>query len=435
MFYDERINAECGKIYRRGIICAVLFSVFYALVRMLVTEFSAKNYMAELFVSVCGIVILLIGLVRFYGGADERQESEKHAFYLNAGKFMIIAAISGYALTLPFVRGRNDFPVNHFILVLEMLGYMYFFYSFKSREINFNYTFIAEDKKTYYTNVCKNIGKLAAVLLLPFVIAAFLDYSVNGSFLRFWSVLNGYLFSVLGLGLEYLFISWVEKLSYEDESERLIKKGTLVAFLFWFALILMSEAISLYQVYVLEYIHEMQDIIGNIGEFVSELSYRQMYFSFAITAFSAVVLCHVMAAVPDMSKVKKSVRAYLILKVIAFLYSLFVNVPFRYIDALEIQTRNLVMDIHSTINFILFLLTALALSMGAHALWKEKKMPRVLMLLPLFPLIGDLIINIASTYQRTWVMACAVIACVLSVGGGALALVLFKKRDAKYLGD
>ena len=168
---------------------------------------------------------------------------------------------------------------------------------------------------------------------------------------------------------------------------------------------------------------------------MSALSYRQMYFSFAITAFSAVVLCHVMAAALEIPKVKKSVCAYLILKVIAFLYSLFVNVPFRYIDALEIQTRNLVMDIHSTINFILFLLTALALSMGSYALWKEKKMPKVLMLLPLFPLIGDLIINIASTYLHTWVMACAVIACVLSVGGGALALVLFKKRDAKYLGD
>lgn len=33
MFNDERINAECGKIYSRGILLAVLLTLVYAAVR------------------------------------------------------------------------------------------------------------------------------------------------------------------------------------------------------------------------------------------------------------------------------------------------------------------------------------------------------------------------------------------------------------------
>ena len=33
MFNDERINAECGKIYSRGILLAVLLTLVYAALR------------------------------------------------------------------------------------------------------------------------------------------------------------------------------------------------------------------------------------------------------------------------------------------------------------------------------------------------------------------------------------------------------------------
>jgi len=33
MFHDERINAECGKIYSRGILFAVLVTLLYTVSR------------------------------------------------------------------------------------------------------------------------------------------------------------------------------------------------------------------------------------------------------------------------------------------------------------------------------------------------------------------------------------------------------------------
>ena len=33
MFYDERINTECGKIYRKGILMAVLTTLLYVVSR------------------------------------------------------------------------------------------------------------------------------------------------------------------------------------------------------------------------------------------------------------------------------------------------------------------------------------------------------------------------------------------------------------------
>lgn len=429
MFYDERIHAESGKIYKRGIFLAVLAAIAYALIRMLSTGFAAKNYMAELFVAVCGICILLGGLVRFYGAADERTESEKHTYYFNAGKLMIIAAISGYALTLPFVRQGNDFPANHFIIILEMLGYMYFFYSFKSRDINFNYTFIAEDKRAYFGRVFENIGKLAAVLLLPFVISAFLDFSVNGSFLRFWSVLNGYLFSVLGLGLEYLLISWIEKLSYEDESENLLKKGTIIAAITWFILFIISEALEVWQYYVMEHSREFSDIIQSFGAYLSELSYRKMYLSYGMTAVSAVLLCHIMSAVPDVKAVRKGVWFYFVAKTVSLVWSLSGNIVFMYFDLMDVEKRNTLSAVNTFAHFVLLLICAGSLATGARALVKAKRMSSVLVFLPFLSMVGDILVRTFSEYQHEWLMPGIIIVSLFNIVGCVLAFCLFKKRD------
>ena len=66
MFYDERINNECGRIYKRGIIYAVLVTLIYGVFRSL-PFIAAKEYncifsILEAAIILCGAVILLVGM-------------------------------------------------------------------------------------------------------------------------------------------------------------------------------------------------------------------------------------------------------------------------------------------------------------------------------------------------------------------------------------
>ena len=106
MFNDERINQESGKIYQRGILIATIVALIYGAVRAwylnVQGDLSVKYLFTELFIVVCGAVILLVGALRFIKIQDERTVFEKHRYYLTAGKVFLIAALSGHALTIPF---------------------------------------------------------------------------------------------------------------------------------------------------------------------------------------------------------------------------------------------------------------------------------------------------------------------------------------------
>ena len=88
-FYDERINYESGRIYQWGILWAVLYTAVFALSRLLFlgnTEgVSVSLFIAEITVIGFGAVILLVGLIRWGLGRDERRVAEKHRYYLPAG--------------------------------------------------------------------------------------------------------------------------------------------------------------------------------------------------------------------------------------------------------------------------------------------------------------------------------------------------------------
>ena len=84
MFNDERINAECGKIYKRGILLAVLVTLAYALSRTVTLAIQGTLQVVftytEFVILLYGGGILLTGVFRFYKDRDERVEFEKHAF-------------------------------------------------------------------------------------------------------------------------------------------------------------------------------------------------------------------------------------------------------------------------------------------------------------------------------------------------------------------
>ena len=127
-FDDERINYESGRIYQWGILWAVLYTVVFALSRLLflgnAEGVSLSLFISEIAVIASGAVILLIGLIRWGLGRDERRVAEKHRYYLTAGKVFLITAVAGYALSIPLRShsGLNDYATNELLMQLEVLG-------------------------------------------------------------------------------------------------------------------------------------------------------------------------------------------------------------------------------------------------------------------------------------------------------------------------
>ena len=74
MFNDERINAECGKIYSKGILFAVIITLIYTVSRT-ITLFIQNTFHSfvtytEAVILILGIGILLVGTIKFRVGGD-----------------------------------------------------------------------------------------------------------------------------------------------------------------------------------------------------------------------------------------------------------------------------------------------------------------------------------------------------------------------------
>lgn len=248
MFNDERINTESGKIYRLGILLATLFVLAYGGLRCahlsLMGELHIKYLFTESFTVIGGAAILLVGeirrLVRRGEKSDERIGYETNSYYFVAGKVFLALVLGGYALSIPFSIRRqfNDVPTNYIILVLEWLGFIYFSYTFKRHGISFNYTFIDKPKGRYNLKVFANIGKLALILAFPFSLAIVLEFFIFGSFVGTVAILIAYACSVVGIGFEYLLLSWIEKLDYDDTSNRALTLGSRVVYIIFLAVLI-----------------------------------------------------------------------------------------------------------------------------------------------------------------------------------------------------
>ncbi len=330
-FYDERINAECGKIYQRGILYATVVALVYGMLHfwslsnayaqlIAIKTFSRfyVSFLPEATVFVSGCIILLTGFLLHGRTKDERELFGKHSYYLTAAKVFVIVAFVGYAVTIPFSTSKlqNDVPQNYLALLFETLGVIYLYYTFKKRYIFFNYSFIHERKGIYYKRVFLNIAKLAGALFLGFFGAALVDLGMHQSFLHFWGILYAYAVSVLSLGLEYLFISWTEKLSYDEKEHRGLHMGTFVKFIFLLANTLIALGFT-----ALVFMVNDQNLLGDIliaqgfhiGEVMAELASIRGHFAHESSVLTAMVLCKFMCQIKDCRLGRKAITGIVII--------------------------------------------------------------------------------------------------------------------------
>lgn len=330
MFNDERINYESGRIYQWGILWAVLYTVVFALSRLLflgnAEGVSVSLFVSEIAVIASGTVILFVGLIRWGVGRDERHIAEKHRYYLTAGKVFLIAAVAGYALSIPLRSnsGLNDYAINELLLQLEVLGCVYFLFAFKRRQISFNYTFIGEPNRVYYLRVLQNIGKLALALLIPFGVASALDFFSHMSAVYFLAIWAAYIITVYDLGLCYLILSLLEKLNYDEEAPRNLKRGTFIAFI----LAILKQA----EVFFCQTLAAWVAQYGMTGELPAGVTFGELLAAFSATAreasypalvVAALALCLLMEQAHRSRRVRIGVCGYLVVQAVDLVLGVF----------------------------------------------------------------------------------------------------------------
>lgn len=349
-FDDERINYESGRIYQWGILWAVLYTAVFALSRLLflgnAVGVSLSLFVSEIAVIASGAVILLIGLIRWGFGRDERRVAEKHRYYLTAGKVFLITTVAGYALSIPLrsQSGLNDYAINELLMQLEVLGCVYFFFAFKRRQISFNYTFIHETGWGYYGHVLRNIGRLALYALIPFGAAAVVDFLTHMSTVYFNAIGIAYVLTVYDLGLCYFLLSLLEKLNYDEESPKNLKRGTFIALIIVIGKQAEVFICQILAAWVAQYGMTEQLPAGvTFGELLATFSSAAREASYPALIAAALALCFLMEQVSHSKRVRRGVCGYLVVQsvnlVMTVLRSAVIVALERYADDYEMVRR------------------------------------------------------------------------------------------------
>ncbi len=330
-FSDERINSLCGKIYRNGIILSVLITAVYLPILRYGYNFTEaaqfSNIFDELAIIAAGLGILLIGIAKFRTQKqDERIAASEHRYYLNAWKVFLCVILGSYALSLPYVLesdAKQSVPNNYLLLILQTVGLIYLYFKFRQHKININYTVISESKKVYFLHILKNIGYFALILLLPYAFAVIISCIISKGFNNALIILLSYCASVWGLGLEYLFLSWVEKCFYDDERPLIFKKGVGILFSSVLLVVFTRGLLGVFQAIATS--EAFRDILLSMniewGEFLASVSNITAHISNFIFAPLGIILWLSMMCCFDDIKIKKLMKCKVILSLIELVWS------------------------------------------------------------------------------------------------------------------
>lgn len=427
MFNDERINAECGRIYRRGILLAVLETLVYVALRT--TALAIRGKLAtvvtytEAVILLVGIGILVIGAARFRGG-DERVEFERHSYYLKAGRGFIVAVPGAYILTIPFTTptmlgGQTH---NHLLILLEVLGCLYLFYSFKARDINFNYSFIAERAGGYYLRVLKKIGWLWLWLLPIFALSATYELVLHSSWEGALTIPIAYVGSALGLSGWYFFVSWVEKLSYDSPQQGRPVLGARIAMLACLGGELAAGVLRCAYAYIVTDLGAVQ----NAGATLARVSLMKDQMTYVCAVLLGIAICQVLPQLRRGTRLYAICRADMLLSALSSaLTTLWPLVSGAFSEQLLHIYAN---DVQPILGIVCFTARLALWILSVHAMTRDAGLPRALWAIPAVQLAAQL----AGWFFESQSMLRAEVYCEAAVGLGCaifLTIALWRCRS------
>ena len=254
MFYDERIELEKGRVCRNCLAIATVGAFFLGASQLINTlmciEKPQLHHYANVFlpalIAFGGLAILIYGFIKTRGKPDERTSAEASAYWGKSGLMLLRAVMVLWAILLPYTM-LNPMPTINFaripfdnvLTVLFDFIFVYCVYSFKKRDIYFNYSIL--ESESYYKGVFKNLGRLALWAAALFAESVFsymifhtfeyTKYPIKQMSEVFSAILALFIIIFLAyvmLAVLYLALSALEKSSYDNE-KKLLSRSTVAA--------------------------------------------------------------------------------------------------------------------------------------------------------------------------------------------------------------
>lgn len=420
MFNDERITIESGKIFKKANIITIIISMIFLIARMCVYIVHKDNisfgiFSTELCAIITATVILLYGEFAFRSEVkDERAITDKYRFYSKHGKTLLIWILVGYAISMidSFRRSLSDVPPNHIIFVFQTLGVVYFYYVFKKNQININYTFIENDKKTYYKHVWKLIGYLSLIIIAVYMSCGMISLLIYQS----WEYLLAFMFaaitSILGLGLQYLLLSFLEKKDYDNDKNK-VSISFLISGLIVAGTYLITAICSGVTVYVAN-----NGLVSQLGSYIAYATQLKNNIAFITTTYLGVSLSYLLAYCVKNKAVNKMIFVYFVMLYVTTLSSLVFNIPLHFIKSEnEVIYYQTMLYVNTVLSFSFVIIFGLIV----YFLIKEKRYNKKIIIIPIIEFICFFVGIYLSTQGNTE----KVIAGILNPGYKFIEYLLF----------
>lgn len=414
MFNDERINLISGKVYRNGVIIATIISIAYLILKCFVIykqQFVFTSYIiSEMFAVIGGIIIILIGELRLISQPkDERYYLDKYSFYITGAKYYLGIFLLGFAIAVPleFDKLNIAMPLNTLLIHLEIIGLIYFSYFFKKNKIYFNYSVINENKSTYYKKVFYNIFKLLILLISLYSISlliAFVKFATSDAILLvLLSILMAFIFSFITLGLIYFFISWVEKVSFDEEVvNRKFSYATLIV-----------GIVTLLYVFVQGYLSAKNNFYIKSGQYSDELVRALFsrnliiikYVSYYYNAFYGLLMMYLLIQLPNKKTSNLGINIIVLQLIVNIIYDLFRSNIMAMIAANNDSHNALILfsQVTNMISIILSLVGLVGIFILMIGLIGEAKKKEGIILIPIAALIVNLFSFYVNQYQQSFI--------------------------------
>lgn len=252
MFYDERIQKELGKSFRAVIGLSSIISIIYGVLHLLAMRehggtIRVLGLLFELIGIVAGMIVLLYGEIKFSAsGRDERLASGKYNYYKKI--FYPYLGVILFACYLQSFLSSADewFAPSHFLSALQLPCWLLLLICLKYHGVPFNYSYMAEDRCTYIQRTFANVSKLGKFVLLATAGGLCVSLVFGASFLQLIAVLLSGVVSWVSLSVEYLLISWAERVSDRANEQQRMSSASKIFGCFGVVLYLISAGISIY---------------------------------------------------------------------------------------------------------------------------------------------------------------------------------------------
>lgn len=402
MFDDERINFYLGNIYRKSIIISLLFSMLY-LALVCFGFFSFSSIINPLIVILTTTICLIYGkiLTSKEKTKDERYYKIKSQYYLKSSYIILISFIVGFILSVCLSFNKDvGYAPNTYLIIMEIINFIFLSYQFKKNDIYFNYSFIDSTKSQYYKKVWKNILKLAKyVLILYLVIFLISIIFYIKAFITFLILyLLAGLISIGSLSLTYFIISWIDKVLYDEkENKKNFSYSLLISMLFYLLFFLLTTFLQIYLIAI-----GKSDITINsnyLGATLANLNLQIKYYSYYQIAFICMSLANLLTYLNNKSKSFKIVEVLIVFLLLNLVTSFLLPLIFNKL----IDINFIFFQINNYINYFFSITSEIIILFLFIFLYKEYHYTKWLILLGSLFLLNTILFIIGNNIHYLYI--------------------------------